>query len=133
MGAYQVDVSGTYHGDLNGTAISDQDAMSLNLTQKQGTLTGQLQLVDENLVTTTFTLRGTVTQTYFTKLTDPETTKQPVYVSFRAVSTNKRITLTFTGQDNVSAEELTGTFVSSEGDHGTWDENWYCDACDTGA
>jgi hypothetical protein len=100
--------------------------MSMNLTQQQGSLTGQLQLVDDHAVVTNFTVTGTVTQTVYTRVTYPETTKKPVDVSFTAVSTNKGITLTFTGRYDVTSGEMKGTFIFSQGDHGTWDVSVYC-------
>jgi hypothetical protein len=116
----QVDLSGGYQGELDGITLYDGDEMSINLTQHAHALTGQLQLVDDHDVTTNFTLTGTSTPTVYFNDLGTVTPDTPIHVSFVAVSTDHRIQLSFIGQYDTTHGELSGIFVTAQGDHGTW-------------
>ena len=115
------DLSGVYQGTLDGTTMYDGDEMTMNLTQHAHALTGQLQLVDDHDVATNFTLTGTATPTLYSNDLGTVTPDTPIHVSFLAVSTNHQIKLTFTGQFDTKHGGISGTFVTAQGDHGTWD------------
>jgi hypothetical protein len=115
-----LDLSGGYQGELDGTTLFDGDEMTIHLTQHGHALTGRLQVVDAHEVATNCTLTGTSTPTAYVNDLGTVTPDTPIHVSFVAVSTDHQITLTFTGQYDTAHGELSGTFVTAQGDHGTW-------------